>query len=372
MNRGDFCEFVKGIILHFKKLDWVLIISSVLLVGFGLLSLWSSSQGDGNFLNFQKQIIFWLVGIFLMLLISFFDWRALRENPYLILMLYILCLVSLVGLFFVAPEIRGVRSWYKIGQISIDPIEFTLLALIIILAKYFSNRHIEMYRVRHLILSGMYVLVPALLIFFQPNLGSFLLLVALWVGVLLFSGIKLRHFLILCLCGLIFFAFSWFFLLKDYQKERIASFFKPQLEPLGIGWSQNQAKIAIGSGGLLGKGWERGSQTRYGFLPEPQTDFIFSAIAEEFGLVGVFFLMLFFVILIGRIIKIAVSAESNFPRLFSAGLAIILVAKIIIHIGMNLGVLPIIGIPLPFVSYGGSSLVAAYIGLGVLQSIKTH
>jgi rod shape determining protein RodA len=359
-------------ILHFKKLDWILIASAILLAGIGLLSIYSSSFGLEDFLNFKKQIIFLGIGIFLMFLISFFDWRELRENPYLILILYLFCLGGLAGLFFWAPEIRGVKSWYKLGPVSLDPIELTKIVLIILLAKYFSMRHIEMYRIRHILLSGAYILLPAILIFFQPDLGQVLILIALWLGVLIISGIKLRHFLILVLCGLLILILSWSFLLEDYQKERVLSFLTPGIDPLGVSWSQNQAKIAIGSGGILGQRIGQGSQTQYGFLPEPQTDFIFAAIGEEMGLIGISVLLFLFSILIWRIIKIAISSQSNFPRLFAAGFSIVLISQIFIHIGMNLGMVPVIGIPLPLISYGGSSLITTLVGLGILESIKAH
>jgi len=184
-------------VYHLKKLDWILIIVAILLVGIGLLSIYSSSLGKGDFLNFKKQLIFFGIGIFLMLLISFFDWRLLRENPHLILVLYFLCLFLLVGLFFFAPEIRGTRSWYKLGPVSLDPIEFTKIVLIILLAKYFSTRHIEMYRITHILISGLYIFIPSLLVLRQPDLGSVLILIFLWLGVLILSGIKISHFLIL-------------------------------------------------------------------------------------------------------------------------------------------------------------------------------
>lgn len=359
-------------ILHLRRLDWLLIICVLLLVGIGLLSIYSSSLGKGDFFNFKKQVIFLGIGIFLMLVLSFFDWRAFQENPYLILALYFLCIIALAGLFFFGPVIRGVRGWYKIGSISLDPIEFTKIILLILLAKYFSMRHIEMYRLSHIILSGFYIMLPAVLIFFQPNMGSALILVFLWVGILVISGIKLRHFLILVLCGLLVLVLSWSFLLKDYQKERVISFIFPRIEPLGMSWSQTQAKIAIGSGGIFGQGISKGSQTQYGFLPEPKTDFIFAAIAEELGLMGMIILLSLFVILIWRVMKIAILSQSNFPRLFACGFAIILFSQLFIHIGMNLGILPVIGISLPLVSYGGSSLIAFFIGLGILESIKRH
>ena len=362
---------MRDIFNHFKRLDWVLIIVVVLLVGFGLVSLYSSSIGKGDFLNFKKQVIFFGIGFFLMIFFSFFDWRSLREDPYLILILYSISLASLVGLFFFAPEIRGVKSWYKIGPVSIDPIEFIKIILIILLAKYFSTRHIEMYQIKHILLSGFFVFLPAVLIFLQPDLGSVLILIALWIGILIISGIPLRHFLILVLCFLLIFILSWNFVLKDYQKQRIISLFYPT-DPLGVSWSQNQSKIAIGSGGILGQGIGRGSQTQYGFLPEPQTDFIFASLAEELGLIGISALFLFLSILIWRIIKIAINSQTNFSRFYASGIAVLLISQIFIHIGMNVGILPIIGIPLPLISYGGSSLIATFIGLGILQSIKTH
>jgi rod shape determining protein RodA len=361
---------MESFIIHLKKLDWILIVTAFLLVSIGLISIYSSSKG--NFLNFKKQIVFFVISIFLMLIFSFFDWRIFKENPYLILVLYFLCLILLAGLFFFAPEIRGTKSWYKVGFLSIDPIEFTKIVLIIFLAKYFSKRHVEMYKISHILISGLYFLIPSVLIFFQPNLGSVLILIILWLGILIISGIKLRHFFLLLILFFLILVLGWQFFLKDYQKERIISFFEPKFEPKGIGWSQSQAKIAIGSGGIFGQGLFKGSQTQLGFLPESQTDFIFSAIAEETGLVGVSILFLSFFILIFRIIKIGQISESNFCRLFSFGLAILFLTEIFIHIGMNLGILPIIGIPLPFVSYGGSGLISNFIGLGILESFKIH
>ena len=364
---------MRGILIHTKKLDWTLIIFALLLISIGLLAIYSSSIGRKDFFAFKKQIVFLGIGFFLMLIISFFDWRLLLEDSYLILILYFLCLVLLGGLFFFAPEIRGVRSWYKIGPVSFDPIEFTKIVLIVLLAKYFSRRHVEMYRVIHILISGFYVFPPALLIFFQPDLGSVLILLSLWMGILIISGIKLRHFLVLLLLGVLILILSWSTILKDYQKERILSFIKPQIsDPLEVGWSQRQAKIAIGSGGIYGQGIGKGSQTQYGFLPEPKTDFIFSVIAEEMGLIGVGILLLLFVVLIWRILKIAVLSSSNFCRLFAAGFAVLLLSQIFIHIGMNIGLLPIIGVSLPFISYGGSSLIATFIGLGMLQSMKAN
>jgi rod shape determining protein RodA len=357
---------------HLRNLDWILIAVVLLLVGIGLASLYSSSLPGNDFLNFKKQLVFFIVGFFSMLIFSYFNWRALRDNSYLILILYIACILSLAGLFFLAPQIRGIKAWYKLGSLSLDPIEPTKLVLIILLAKYFSMRHAEMYRIRHILLSGLYVALPAFLIFRQPDVGSVLILIILWLGILIISGIRLRHFLVLFLVFIVLAVSSWFFLLKDYQKARIISFLQPQFEPLGTGWNQHQAEIAIGSGGLFGQGFGKGSQTQYSFLPETQTDFTFSSIAEEFGLLGIAVVLFLFCLLLWRIMKVAFLSPGNFPRLFASGLSLILVSEIFIHAGMNLGLLPIIGIPLPLVSYGGSNLIVTFLGLAVLQSIKSH
>jgi len=360
---------MRAFLTHLHNIDWSIAGIAILLSIFGLISLYSSSIGLEDFGNFQKQLIFLFVGILLMLGISYFDWRLLRNDPYFLFILWIIGVFALIGLFVLAPEIRGVKSWYRIGNISIDPIEYVKIVLLVLMAKYFSTRHIEMYRVRHILLSGIYFGIPILLIFLQPDLGSAILLGILWVVLLLISGIKLRHFLTLLIIGTVLLSFGWGLVLQDYQKGRIISFLEPELDPLGIGWSQAQSKVAIGNGGILGQGIGQGTQTQYGFLSEPQTDFIFAAIAEEFGLLGV---LVLFLVLLYKMFKIGLSATSNFPRLFVAGFATLFILQFFVNIGMNLGLLPIIGLPLPLVSYGGSSLLALYVGLGILLSIKSH
>jgi rod shape determining protein RodA len=349
-----------------------MVVSVLLLVLIGIISITSISLARNDFLNLYKQIIFAMIGFFLMIVFGFLDWRGLKDNSYLVLVLYVICSLLLAGLLFFATEIRGVKSWYRIGLFSFDPIGITTIVLIIILAKFFSKRHVEMYKLRHIILSGFYVFIPFVLIAIQPDLGSALILLAIWIGVLIVSAIKLKHFAILMLVGIVVFAASWFLFLKDYQKNRIISFLQPEQGVLGMNWSQTQSKIAIGSGGIFGQGFAKGSQTQHGFLSEPYTDFIFSAWAEEFGLFGVLILFFLFSILFWRIMRIAFLATSNFPRLFAAGFAIFIFSQMVIHVGMNLGILPVIGLPLPFVSYGGSNLLALFAGLGILQSIKVN
>jgi rod shape determining protein RodA len=240
------------------------------------------------------------------------------------------------------------------------------------LAKYFSKRHVELYRIRHIVLSGVYAFIPSVLIFMQPEFGSVLIIIAIWIGILLVSGIRIRDFILLCLAFLVIFAGIWSFMLKPYQRERVFNYLAPQSDPLGEGWSQNQAIISIGSGGLFGKGIGNGSQTQYGFLPEPHTDFIFSAVAEELGLLGTTAIFALFGLLYWRILKIALDARSNFTRLFATGLALSIFVQMVINVGMNIGLLPVIGIPLPMVSYGGSNLLFTFIALGLLQNMKVN
>ena len=356
---------------HLKKLDWGIIISSVLLVCFGLGAIYSASVAKDNFLNLEKQAIFFVIGFLLMIAISFIDYRMLKNNSYLILILYGLCLALLLGLQFFAPVIRGTKGWYKMGLLSLDPIEPTKIILVILLAKYFSMRHVEMYKFRHIIFSGLYVFLPAVLVFIKPDLGGTMIFVLIWLGLLFVSGIRINHFLILLVCFILVASLSWNFLLEDYQRGRVLSFIFPQ-DVLGGSWSQEQSKIAIGSGKIFGQGLAKGSQVQYGFLPESHTDFIFSVIAHEWGMIGVLSLFVLYGFLIWRVLKIAIDSQYNFPRLFASGIAIILIVQFFINIGMNISLLPVVGIYLPFISYGGSGLIFNFIALGILQSIKAR
>jgi len=361
-----------SILNHIRKLDFILIFSAVGLSLMGLIGIYSACISSGDFSDAYRQVIFIFVSILMMVLVSFFDNRNIRENPAIILSLYFFSIILLIGIFFFAPEIRGIKSWYMIGPITFSPIELTKIILIILLAKYFSRRHVEMYKIGHVILSGIYALIPAVLIFFQPEFGSVMVIVAIWVGILIVSGIKIRSFLLLCLMGIISLALMWSFLFADYQKTRIINYINPQDDPLGAGWNRNQALVAIGSGGVMGKGIGNGSQVQNGFLPEPKTDFIFSVIAEEMGLIGVTVLLSFFTILFWRMLKVALVARSNFSRLFAIGLSIGIFFQMAINIGMNLGVLPVIGLPLPLVSYGGSNLVFTFVALGIIQNMSIN
>jgi len=362
---------------HLKKLDWMLVALVLSLVSFGLISLYSiggdSLSGGGKvFTNFNKQILWLAIGFFIMLLVSFFDYRVLKNNPRPVMFLYVLSLALLFGVLLFGVSVRGAESWYRIGPITLEPVEFVKIAMIILLAKYFSMRHIEMYDFRHVIISGIYVFIPAFLVFLQPDIGSAMILVGLWLGMMIIAGIKIRHLALLAVVGVVVLFLSWSFIFADYQKDRLISFVNPEFDPRGAGYNVAQSIIAVGSGGILGKGIGQGSQVQLGFLPEAHTDFIYAAIAEELGLIGIAFFLLTFAFLFGRIINIAKGAQNNFARLVTLGFSILIFLQVFINVGMTLGLFPITGLPLPFVSYGGSSMVSLFMMMGIIQSIKIN
>lgn len=355
---------------HLKRFNWGLIGPAFILTLIGLISIYSSSLGKGDFLNFKKQIIFFVFSLALFFFLSLFDLRFLKNSSSSILALYFFSFLSLAGLFFWGEEIRGTKSWYKFGLFSFDPSSLASIFLILILSKYFASHHSEIKTFRPIFHSFLYLLPLVLLVLFQPNLGSSIPLIFIWLGIIIFSGVQFRHFLILALIVLILFGLGWQFWLQDYQKQRILTFLNLKTDSQGSAWQINQAKIAIGSGGFWGKGIGNGPQTQYGFLPELQTDFIFSAIAEEMGFIGISFLLFFWGILLWQIIKLSLEANNNFKKFFAIGFSFLLTSQGFINMGMNLGLLPIIGIPLPFISYGGSHLLSFYLGLGILKALK--
>lgn len=357
---------IKKLVKRFFELDYFLVFSVLTLSIISLTSIYSSVGLDMA----MRQAMFVLLGFFIYFTLSFFDWRTFRESSFFVLGIYLVSVGLLITALQFGPEIRSVHRWIKVGPFMLSPAEIGKLALIILLAKYFSMRHVELYKVRHIILSGIYTFIPAFLVFKQPDLGTSIIFLVLWGGILLVSGIKLRHFIALSMIGIMVVGLAWSFVLADYQKERVISFLNPRFDPQGIGWGGRQAKIAIGNGGLLGQGINQGSQTQLGFLPEPHTDFIFAAIAEEMGFIGVCLLIGAIGVLVWRILKIVFNTNSNFCRLFAAGFLIVVIFQCLVNIGMNLGLLPITGTPLPFISYGGSSILFTFSGLGILENMR--
>ena len=358
------------ILIHFRKFDWLLTGAVFLLMGIGLLSLFSLSD-VGVFPFFKRQVLWSAVGITLMIGASLVDFRIFRTQGFLVFLFYVGA-VGLLALVLLSTAIRGVEGWFRFGSVLIQPVEFTKIVLIILFAKFFSKRHVEIYRVQHLLVSWFYLFIPLILVLAQPDLGSAIILVSIWVGVVLFSGMRLRHFFVLVAIGFLVGSLGWQFALEPYQKNRITAFLSPYEDPKGAGYQMIQSMIAVGSGQVWGKGIGYGSQSHLNFLPEAQTDFIFAAFAEEWGFVGVLVVLVLYLVLLWRIIVIGWSSVDNFSRLYALGFAAFIFVQSVIHIGMNMGLLPITGITLPFVSYGGSSLVALLIGVGILQNIKIN
>jgi rod shape determining protein RodA len=354
---------------YLSGIDRPLFATVVALCLFSLFDLYGIGGTQNPY--FGKQVIFVILGITLMCIFSFFNYRYLKNNSLAVFALYIVS-VALVLMPFLFHSIRGVRSWIVIGGLTFEPAEFVKLSLVILMAKYFSQRHIHINDYRHIIVSGLYCMIPIGITLIQPDLGSAIIMFLVWIGMLIAIGLNRRQMFTLAVLLLIIATAGWLFVLKPYQKVRIESFLHPASDPYGSGYNLIQSKIAIGAGGWFGSGWGKGPQTSNGFLPEPYNDFIFASTADQFGLFGVGAILAAIIFLVSRIMHIASQATSNFGRLFAVGLTIIIAVHAVVGAGVDLGLMPITGIPFPFISYGGSSLLSLLIGLGTLQSIKRY
>lgn len=367
-----------NIMLSFRRflisLDWILLASAGILVFFGLVTMKTFGvPGEmGNDYFFWRQLIWFVLGLFAFFIAARIDWGFFKTNSIFLLIGYFVGLSLLLFLLFSNAAVRGSARWIQFGFFSVDPAEPMKLLLIFILAKYFSRRHIAIARIGVLVISGFYVAFPAVLIFLQPDFGTTAVLGFLWLGMALVGGIRVRHLLALLLLGAISALVAWSLFLLPYQKARIISFIDPYQDARGAGYHALQSMIAVGSGGMWGRGIGLGTQSRLAFLPEHETDFIFAAFAEEWGFAGVSLLMFFYGVVLWRIARAGMYAESNFEKLCAAGAALVLFFQSAIHIGMNIGMFPITGLGLPLVSYGGSSLATTFFTLGVLESFSIH
>lgn len=351
----------------FKKQDWWLngAVFATILASLVILASISSDL-------FTQQIGWAVLSIILIFMFSQIDWRSLVAYRWIIMGIYLSSIALLLVAFFFAPVIRNTREWIVIGPLQFQVSEFAKLALIIFLAYYFSRRHVGIARFGNIFRSFIYFLIPALFVFLQPDMGTVIILFGIWAGFLLVSGLPLKHIGIGFLILAVIVTFAWFTLLKDYQKERIIGLFQPNYDPLGVNYSTIQSKIALGSGGFFGKGFNQGTQVQLGFLPEAGTDYIFSSFMEEWGLIGGLLVIAFFAATIFFIMRIGMNAESNFYKFFCLGAAIMFIVQFAINVGSAVGLLPVIGITFPFFSYGGSSLLINAIIIGIIQSAAVH
>lgn len=348
--------------------DWVLLLTVLLLVAIGLANLYSAtSNWEVGTPIYIKQMAWFGVGLVLMTLVCLFDYRHLE---YFAWPIYAVGIALLVFVAAAGKTSMGATRWINLGFFNLQPSEVMKIALILILARYLTRRgHFHGHSFRELIAPFALIGLPVLLIMVQPDLGTAMLLVFIAFAVLLFLGIQRSTLIGLSLLGGILMWAGWF-QLRPYQKARIRTFLDPESDPLGTGYHIIQSKIAVGSGGLFGKGFMAGTQSQLSFLPERHTDFAFSVFAEEWGFTGTFFLLLFYLLLVIWGIYIARRAGDRFGMLLAVGVVAMLFWHIVINLGMVIGLLPVVGVPLPLFSYGGTNMVTTMIGVGLLLNVS--
>jgi rod shape determining protein RodA len=354
-----------------KRIDWMLVFFIVPILLAGLFTMKSFALGEDGGSFFAKQVVWICVSLTIFFLFSFIDFRFLKRTDFLVAIFLFFSGILLL-LFLVGNISHGAQSWFSFGLFSFQPADTMKLILLLILAKYFSRRHVEIRDTKHIFISGLYAFVPVILVLFQPDFGSAMILCFIWLGMVLVSGISKTHLTIVFLSGVAVFIVLWMFVFAPYQKARIINFIYPLEDVHGAGYNVFQSTIAVGSGQVLGKGLGFGTQSRLKFLPEPQSDFIFAAFSEEWGFVGAITILLLYGLVIWRILLTASYGATNFEILFGMGVAIFFMSHILINVGMNLGLLPVTGIPLPFMSYGGSHLVTEFAALGILMSMRKY
>lgn len=367
---------MKYILSLFARIDWFLIVLIAIMLVFSFLNI--ADVNTRSDLLLYRQIIVVLVGFSVLFLVSAIDYRYFKNFSGPVLGVYVLMVLFLIAVLFFA-QVRGISAWINIfSTYSIQPSEFGKLAVLIILAKYFSSRHKEIYDWKHILVSGVYAGIPAGLTFLQPDFGSMVVYIVLWFAILFSSGIKKSHLALLIGLAVVGFAISWLFIFQPYQKSRIISFLNPYADSRGTGYNSLQSQATFGSGGLFGTYVNDVTNTAGEVVklkpsvPEPFTDFAFAVFGQKFGFIGILAFISLLFALCFRIGKIASESRNNFIKLFGVGLIAIIGVHLVINIGMNLGVLPITGIPLPFLSYGGSHLTMIMLGLGIIQSYVVH
>lgn len=362
---------MRRILFLLRAFDWVLFALVALLIAFSTVMLYSLTLNvdTPDFTTFHQQFLYAIVGLVVVLVVGMTDYRYAKGYGWI---LFGAGLTLLMGVLAFGTEIRNTRGWFVLGPVTFQPVELAKLTLIVFFAKYFTEHADDLYRLRHLIVSGAATLVYAALVMAQPDFGSALILLSSFLIVALFVNVRRFHLLFLIGGLLVGLLLAWFVFLHGYQRERIRILFQPSLAPLGIGYNVKQATVAIGAGRLFGRGLGLGTQSQLNFLPEQKTDFIFAVIAEELGFIGATMLLVLFGLLFWRLFRIARRSRDPFASHFVFGFAVVLFIQVVMNVGMNLGVMPVIGVPLPFVSAGGSSLLMFLVGIGLVQSIHAR
>ena len=359
--------------VRLRDFDPILMLAALGLVALGTLLIYSGSLsqfGPPSAFDFShpvvRQAVFAVGGLLLALVVARSDYRALGA---LSAGLYIAAIAALVFVLAAGETIYGSRRWILIGDMQIQPSEIAKLAVIIALAKYLSDHQDSIRSLRVFAISLAIAAVPALLVFVEPDLGSAIIFAVIWLAMVTVAGARWQHLAGLFATALVAVPFLLIGLVQDYQRARIALWFNPESDPQGAGFNVLQGKISIGSGGLFGKGLAEGTQTQLDYLRTETTDYVFSVLGEELGFVGALVLFALFIILLWRGLRVAELSRDMFGRLLATGMVIFILLQTFINVGVNVGLLPVTGIPLPFVSQGGSSLITLFLGLGILQSI---
>ncbi|ADP11921.1 cell wall shape-determining protein [Erwinia sp. Ejp617] len=358
---------------HQKKTLWArihidplfcLIIAALLV--YSALVMWSASGQDPGMM--ERKLAQICMGVVVMLVMAQIPPRVYEGwAPYL----YILCVVLLIAVDAFGQISKGAQRWLDLGVVRFQPSEIAKIAVPLMVAR-FINRDICPPTLKNTAIALILIFLPTLLVAAQPDLGTSILIAASGLFVLFLSGMSWKLIAVAVLLLAAFIPVLWFFLMHDYQRDRVMMLLNPESDPLGAGYHIIQSKIAIGSGGLPGKGWLHGTQSQLEFLPERHTDFIFAVLAEELGLVGVLVLLILYVMLILRGLVMAARAQTTFGRVMAGGMMLIFFVYVFVNIGMVSGILPVVGVPLPLVSYGGSALIVLMAGFGIIMSIHTH
>ena len=356
----------RGSLAYVAHIDWYLFFSALTITLLGLVTMRSFSGEDAFF---ERQVVWIALAVIVFFVASIPEYQFLRRTP-VVVALYAGTAALLALIYLLGTVVKGAQNRFELGLFAIQPSDPAKLVLIALLSKYFARRHVEIAHIRHILISGAYTLFLCGLIFFQPDLGSAVITASIWLGLVLVAGISWKHLAALFITAAIVAGGLWQYGLEDYQKQRVLTFLHPLNDIRGAGYNAYQSTVAVGSGEIFGKGIGYGTQSKLRFLPEYETDFIFAAYAEEWGFVGVIILFGLFGIVIMRILGQALHGSDNFDSLFAAGVAVYFLSQFVVHVGMNIGLLPITGTTIPFMSYGGSHLLTEFAALGILMGMR--
>jgi rod shape determining protein RodA len=347
-------------------IDIPLLLMLIALCSIGLAVLFSASGESIYYV--KRQATFMVIGLFSMIVIAQFKPRLWERWS---IFIYICGLLSLIAVLFFGVGAKGAQRWLDLGVTRFQPSELMKIAVPMTLASYLSKRHLPP-RFKHVSIAVIATIIPVLLVARQPDLGTSLIIFSSGFFALFLAGLGKRYLLSTALLAMAAVPTMWFYVMLDYQKQRVLTLLSPEQDKLGAGWNIMQSTTAIGSGGLSGKGWTEGTQSQLNFLPESHTDFIIAVLAEEFGLIGVLGMLLLYLLLIGRCMIIALNAQSMFGRIMAGTISLTFFVYIFVNMGMVSGILPVVGAPLPFISYGGTAIVTLFLGFGILMAISTE